>query len=66
MARYAILTNNIVTNIIIASAKEVEREGFDAVEVSTESLVGIGWVRNPETGEIVETIPSPDIPTEES
>ncbi len=64
MAKYAVLVNNVVTDLIVASSREIEASSFDAVEVTEENLLQIGWIRDPETGVIAEPANEPVIPEE--
>ncbi len=45
MANYAVIQNNIVTNIIVADSKEIAEEvtGLLCIEYTEENPVGIGW-----------------------
>ena len=61
MAKYAVLVNNVVTDLIVASSTEIEVSGLDAVETTEQNPISIGWVRDPETGSIAE----PTTPDEE-
>lgn len=45
MANFAIIENNIVTNVIVADTIEVAEQitGLTCVEYTTENPAGIGW-----------------------
>jgi hypothetical protein len=45
MANYAVLENNIVTNVVVADSVEdaVQATGLTCVEYTEESPAGIGW-----------------------
>lgn len=45
MANYAVIQNNIVTNIIVADTKKIAEEaiGFTCVEYTDKNPAGIGW-----------------------
>lgn len=45
MANYAVIENNIVTNVIVADTKEVAEQatGSTCVEYTDENPAGIGW-----------------------
>lgn len=45
MANYAIVENNIVTNVIVADSKEIAEEvtGLVCIEYTQENPAGIGW-----------------------
>jgi hypothetical protein len=46
MANYAVIQNNIVTNVIVADSKEIAEEvtGLVCIEYTEENPAGIGWV----------------------
>jgi hypothetical protein len=50
MANYAVIQDNIVTNVIVADSKEIAEEvaGFLCIEYTEENPTGIGWAFNPE------------------
>lgn len=51
MSVYALVSNNTVVNVIVASANEVARlEVEEAIEIDPNNPIGIGWVKNVETG----------------
>lgn len=54
MPKFAILINNTVTNIIVASKKEIENTNYDAVELLENDTIGIGWIRDINTNQIID------------
>ena len=53
MATFAVIDNNIVTNIIVADTKEIAETvtGSTCVEYTDENPAGIGWTYNGSTFE---------------
>jgi hypothetical protein len=49
MANFAIITGNIVSNIIVADTKEIAEQitGANCIEYTGENPVGIGYVYDP-------------------
>ena len=50
MANFAVIDNNVVTNIIVADTKKIAEEvtGATCVEYTNENPAGIGWIYNGE------------------
>lgn len=53
MATFAVIENNIVTNIVVAETKEIAETvtGLTCVEYTSESPAGIGWTYDGSTFE---------------
>lgn len=52
MATYAMMSGNVVSNIIMADDKEDAEKalGCTLIEYTSENPAGIGWIYNEETG----------------
>jgi hypothetical protein len=52
MANFAVLIDDVVSNIIVADSKEIAEEVTTrtCIEYTDENPAGIGWTYNPETG----------------
>lgn len=51
MATFAVLSENVVTNVIVADTKEIAEQVCGTVaEYTLENPAGIGWTYDPETG----------------
>ena len=52
MANFAVLIDNVVSNIIVADSKEIAEEVTTrtCIEYTDENPAGIGWTYDPETG----------------
>lgn len=68
MANYAVIENNIVTNVIVADSKEIAEEviGLTCVEYTDKNPAGIGWTYNGSTFTAPEPVlpPTIEIPAE--
>lgn len=51
MGTYAIISNNVVNNVIMADDKEATEQALNCVliEYTPENPAGIGWVFDPDT-----------------
>jgi hypothetical protein len=45
MAKYLVINNNVIENIIVADSKEIAEQvtGFNCIEHTEENPEGIGW-----------------------
>ena len=55
MATFAVVLNNIVSNVIVADTKEIAEQitGFSCIEYTQENPAGIGWVYDLETDSFI-------------
>ena len=53
MAKFAVINNEIVTNVIIADTKEIAEQvtGLTCVEYTDKNPAGVGWIYNGSTFE---------------
>ena len=60
MAKFALLINNMIDNIIVADSLEEATILGNVVESTEENTAYIGWIYNPETGTFYDPNPVVD------
>jgi hypothetical protein len=67
MPRFAVMSGDTVSNIIVGDSAEDLQAAFggEFVEYSDENPAGIGWILNRETGEFYQLTETPAEVTEE-